>query len=87
MTVASPEDRQYKLEKGVRGTDFDIQTFETRSTRATAHIRYPCDEKASKGRQERKGKCVHVYNGAGIFNSSQSVQGTKNRKMAEFVGI
>jgi len=55
MNLASPEDRQYKLEKDVRGTDFDIQTFEIQSTHEIVYIRYPWDEKrrAKCGKSER----------------------------------
>lgn len=86
--VASPEDRRYKLEKDVRGTDFDIQTFETQSTRETVNIRYPWDEKrrARCGKSEKGNVSIFITDREFLIPPRYS-QGTKNRKMAEFVGI
>ena len=87
-TVASPEDRQYKLEKDVRGTDFDIQTLETQSTRETVNIRYPWDEKGRGwcGKSE-KGNVSILITKREFLIPPRFSQGTKNRKMAEVVGI
>jgi hypothetical protein len=86
--VASQEDRQYKLEKDVRGTGFDMQRFETRSTRETANIRYPWDEKGrvKRGRSEKENVSILITEREFLIPPKFS-QGTKNRKMAEYVDI